>query len=492
MAFKVATKDKSRARVALIGPPGSGKTFSALRIARGLAGPNGRIGLLDTENKTASKYADQFHFEVDELDRFAPGNYVEKIHDANLEGIDVLIVDSLSHAWMGKGGALEQVDQAAARSKSGNSYVAWREVTPQHNALVEAIIRSPLHIIVTLRAKTDYIQEKDKDGKTVIRKVGLAPIQREGLEYEFDVVGEMDLDNNLVVTKSRCSALNRAVIKEPGEALGQTLADWLAGPSLEEVMTYVQTEADHCETVEHLSALRKLLEAKGGSWWTEAVKAVLKLTFDRVKPPSAPTNPAPQAATAPAPTAATSAAPLEESPKGEPGSFQHEAPESSAEQKVKRAIASVSLLLKECVTSEDYSRVRDDCKAEGGAYHDPRVVQTVNAAYRAAFPDEFLPNGGRKIDEGDRVRDRVKDIQSKTGPKREGGEYTRYTIETFANGFFTTFDGRLAALAADAKTADREVEIEYAPNGRWKDLRSLKMTSPETEAPAPNTAPILI
>lgn len=367
MAFKVATKDKSRARIALIGPSGSGKTFSALRIARGLVGPNGRIGLIDTENRTASKYADKFHFEVDELDHFAPADYVEKIQDANLEGIDVLIIDSLSHAWMGKGGALEQVDQAASRSKTGNSFGAWREVTPQHNALVEAIIRSPLHIIVTMRAKTDYVQEKDKDGRTVIRKVGLAPIQREGLEYEFDVVGDMDLDNTLVITKTRCSDLNRAVIKEPGEAMGQQLADWLAGPAVSEVHAYAQGEADRCQTVEQLSALRKTLEGRGGSYWTEAVKGILKAAFERLKAPAA----AQSEASAAAPTEAPA--------------------EASEEQKVRKAIAAVSLLLRDCKAPADFDQVDAMRQKEGGAYLHPDVEKVVADARRAEVPAEGAP-----------------------------------------------------------------------------------------------------
>jgi hypothetical protein len=288
MAFKPATKSQSRARIALIGPSGSGKTFTALRIARGLVGPQGRIGLVDTENRTASKYADQFRFDVDELDHFDPRDYIGKIQDAHLEGLDVLVIDSLSHAWMGKGGALEMVDNAAARSKTGNSYAAWREVTPLHNQLVDAIIRSPLHIIVTMRAKTDYVQEKDKDGKTVIRKIGLAPIQRDGLEYEFDVVADMDLDNNLIVSKSRCSALNRAVIKEPGEALGETLAAWLAGPSVAEVHAYVQTEAEKCLTLDDVKVLNRLLKAKGGVHYDDSAIALLKAAHDRVTAPAEP------------------------------------------------------------------------------------------------------------------------------------------------------------------------------------------------------------
>lgn len=232
LAFQKATKKAARLRMALIGPSGSGKTFSALRIA---AGFGGRVGVIDTERGSASKYADRFAFEVLELETFHPERYVEAIREAEKAGIEVLIIDSLSHAWTGKDGALEQVDNAAKRQK-GNSFGAWREVTPMHNALVDAILRSRCHIIATMRSKTEYVVEQGPNGKQVPRKVGLAPVQRDGMEYEFDVVGDMD-GAALVVTKTRCSDLAEKVLSKPGEDLGRQLRQWLtdgaapAGPA---------------------------------------------------------------------------------------------------------------------------------------------------------------------------------------------------------------------------------------------------------------------
>jgi len=157
----------------------------------------------------------------------AKKGYIEALKAAAAAGYEVIVIDSLSHAWMGKDGALELVDRAAARSKSGNSFGAWREVTPQHNAMVEAIITSPCHVICTMRSKTEYVQDKDERGKTVIRKVGLQPVQRDGMEYEFDVVGDIDHDHKLVVTKSRIPALSDAVINKPGAEFAGTLRNWL-------------------------------------------------------------------------------------------------------------------------------------------------------------------------------------------------------------------------------------------------------------------------
>lgn len=222
--FKKATKQFSYLRLALVGPAGSGKTYSSLRIAQGL-GP--RIALIDSERGSASKYADTFAFDTVVLDSFSPQDYMEAIQIAVDAHYDVLIIDSLSHAWVGKGGVLEMHDAAAAQEKGGNSYTAWRVVTPEHNRLVDTILQAPLHLIATLRSKIEYVQEKDERGKTVIRKVGLQPIQREGLDFEFDVVGDLDQMNRLVVTKTRCPALAQAVIRQPGEDMARTLKTWL-------------------------------------------------------------------------------------------------------------------------------------------------------------------------------------------------------------------------------------------------------------------------
>lgn len=223
--FTKATKEQAKLRMALIGPSGSGKTYSALAVARGL-GDN--VALIDSEHGSASKYASEFEFDTLRLTTFAPLTYVQAIEAAAAAGYDVLVIDSLSHAWTGKEGALEQVDMATARSRSHNKFSeGWREVTPQHNALIEAILAAPMHVIATMRVKTEYVIEENDRGQKVPRKVGLAPVQRAGMEYEFDVVGDIDHDHKLIVSKSRCSAIADAVIPKPGEQLAKVLAEWL-------------------------------------------------------------------------------------------------------------------------------------------------------------------------------------------------------------------------------------------------------------------------
>jgi hypothetical protein len=224
--FTKATREQIKLRLALVGPSGCGKTWTSLSVAENLGD---RVALIDTEHGSAKKYADRFNFDSLELSSFNPKTYVEAIHAA--AQYPVLIIDSLSHAWIGKDGALETVDKIAKRSPTSNSYVAWRDVTPTHNALVEAMLSYPGHLIVTMRAKTDYVMEEytTQGGKKATRpvKVGLAPIQRDGVEYEFDVVADMNLENDLVVTKSRCPELSGQILSKPGKLFADTLSHWL-------------------------------------------------------------------------------------------------------------------------------------------------------------------------------------------------------------------------------------------------------------------------
>lgn len=226
MVFKKATKEQAKLRMGIIGPSGSGKTYTALITAKHLV-PGGRVAVIDTERGSASKYADIFEFDVCELETFHPENYIKAIQAAEEAGYDVLIIDSLSHAWTGKDGALELVDKAAARER-GNSFAAWRHVTPLHNAMVDAMLACNLHLIVTMRSKTEWVVEKDERGKSVPRKIGLQPVQRGDLEYEFDLAADMDLDNNFIVSKTRCPALRGKVINLPNEEPAKTLRAWLS------------------------------------------------------------------------------------------------------------------------------------------------------------------------------------------------------------------------------------------------------------------------
>jgi len=222
--FAPASVSGSWLRLCLAGPAGSGKTYSALAIASGIA-PEGKVAVLDTEHGTASKYADRFRFDTLKLRSFEPERYIEAIKAAQEYGYDVLIIDSLSHAWAGKGGILEFVDQRKRRAT--NKWTEpWGEATPRHQALIEAILETPIHIIATMRSKMEYMQTEEKK----VVKVGMAPVQRDGMEYEFDIIGELDQDNILTVSKSRYFGLSEGQeVPKPSRSFGEELAKWLDG-----------------------------------------------------------------------------------------------------------------------------------------------------------------------------------------------------------------------------------------------------------------------
>ena len=220
--FHKAHRGTSKLRLALMGPAGSGKTFSALQIAKGLGG---RIAMIDTERGSGSLYSHLVDFDVAELTPpFSPERYVEAISAAEQAGYAVLIIDSLSHAWAGPGGVLDIHDKVTKAVR--NSFTAWREVTPDHNRLVDAMLGSACHVIVTLRTKTAY-EVVSEGGKTKVAKIGLAPQQRDGLEYEFTVVFDLSIDGHVATaTKDRTSLFDGNYFTPDAET-GIKILEWL-------------------------------------------------------------------------------------------------------------------------------------------------------------------------------------------------------------------------------------------------------------------------
>ena len=231
--FTKAVKYGSKLRLALIGTSGSGKTYSALSIATGLGG---KIAFIDTEHGSARKYSDVFDFDVIEFDSFAVENFLMGIKSAEKAGYDVLIIDSLSHAWSGKDGILEFVDARTESSKSKNAYVSgWRDATPLHNSLIDTILASKMHIIACMRSKTEYVMQDDpRTGKKSPVKIGMQPVQRDGMEYEFDVIGDMTMEHKLVVGKTRCPKIDGKVFNMPGAELAAILLEWVGGAAAPE------------------------------------------------------------------------------------------------------------------------------------------------------------------------------------------------------------------------------------------------------------------
>jgi len=267
--FRKAEKRQAKLRLALCGPSGSGKTYSALLIAQGLA-PKGRIALVDTEAGSGELYADMTAYDVAPLSSpYTPSRYIEIIEAAGAAGYDVLIIDSLSHAWAGEGGVLELHDRAAAAVR--NSFAAWREVTPQHNALVEAILAAPLHVIVTMRTKTAY-EVIDEGGKKKPVKIGLAPVQRDGLEYEFTLVMDISTEGHIATaTKDRTQLFDGQHFL-PDPSTGEALRDWLEtgkdpGEESKKLLRRLKTAATKTATVPALNA-----------WWRQHSADISLLT----------------------------------------------------------------------------------------------------------------------------------------------------------------------------------------------------------------------
>jgi hypothetical protein len=254
LTFTPATKERAKARIALTGPTGSGKTYTALVTATGLGG---RIALVDTEHGSAAKYADEFSFDTLPLTTFQPTTLANALAVAAHDGYGVVIVDSLSHFWSGTGGMLEQVDNAAKRvGVGGSSFAGWKEARPLERAMIDALLAYPGHLIVTMRTKTEYVVETDDRGRKVPRKVGLKPEQREGIEYEFDIVGDLDHENTLVISKSRAKPLSGMVFRKPGPEFAEAVLGWLeAGKPAKSVPDYIAAAAAPDATYQDLRAL---------------------------------------------------------------------------------------------------------------------------------------------------------------------------------------------------------------------------------------------
>lgn len=229
MTFKHAERTQARLKIALTGPSGSGKTFSGLLIAAGIGK---RIAVVDTENGSASLYADMDKGPLagvvfDTLELAPPytiNKYTEAIDAAEKASYDVLLMDSISHAWAGEGGLLDK--KTALDARGGNSYVNWATITPEQERFKARLLQADMHIICTMRSKQDYVLELNEKGKQAPKKVGLAPIQRDGMEYEFTTVFDLAMDHNAAVSKDRTGLFDGQLFK-PSKETGAKIMKWL-------------------------------------------------------------------------------------------------------------------------------------------------------------------------------------------------------------------------------------------------------------------------
>lgn len=257
--IKKAERKQIKLRLALMGPSGSGKTYSALALAKGMGK---KILLIDTENFSASTYADEFSFDVINLE---PPYTIEKYLEAMKAGVDnkydVIVIDSITHAWAGEGGLLDQKSTLDRLNPRSNQFTNWASITSSHEKFKAYLLYANAHMISTMRSKQEYVIEENAQGKKVPRKIGMAPIQREGMEYEFGVVLDLNMEHLATVTKTRISFLdNKNFI--PSEEVGRQLLEWVnTGTPLDPVAFAPGID----ETMKlKIDEIRKLLE-KGSS-----------------------------------------------------------------------------------------------------------------------------------------------------------------------------------------------------------------------------------
>lgn len=253
MQIRKAVRKKAKLRLGIVAPSGAGKTYSALLMSFGLGG---KVGMIDTENGSGDLYANLGDYDIINITApYTVQKYREAIRAFEESGYSTIIIDSLSHAWAGEGGLLDKQGKIADSGK-GNSYAAWRTVTPEHNALVEAILQSPCHVISTMRAKQEYVQEKDdRTGKTTIKKVGLAPVQRDGMEYEMSIVLDIDINHVAHATKDRTSLLDGQYFTVTRDT-GRQLLEWLeSGEAVEPPPPPPAAGMDESAVADYLAAI---------------------------------------------------------------------------------------------------------------------------------------------------------------------------------------------------------------------------------------------
>ena len=231
--FRKAERRKAKLKLALAATAGGGKTHSALLMAAGLVDnpSEENIAVLDTENGSAELEAGKPGvpgFSVVTMPApYSPDRYIEVINEAVKAGFEVLILDSISPEWNGNGGILDIVDKK--KQSARNQMAAWKDATPMHQRFLDAIIQAPIHIIATMRAKTAY-EISNENGKSKVQKLGTAPTQRDGIEFEFTLVGEINVHSHLCdFTKDRTGLFASQVPEMITTETGKRLRAWLEG-----------------------------------------------------------------------------------------------------------------------------------------------------------------------------------------------------------------------------------------------------------------------
>jgi hypothetical protein len=254
MQLQQASRKRARIKMALQGPSGSGKTMSSLLVAFGLCNDWSKIAVIDTENHSAELYSHLGQYNVVSISApYSPEKYITAINLCEQSGIQVIILDSISHEWEGSGGILDTHGNMA-----GNSFTNWGKLTPRHNAFIQSILQSPCHIIGTIRSKQDYVLN-EKNGKMIPEKVGLKGVTRDGMDYEFTLVFDVDIKHNVTASKDRTGLFADKPEFKITSDTGKTIAEWCnSGTVVPTPSKSVTERINACMTIKELLELYKV------------------------------------------------------------------------------------------------------------------------------------------------------------------------------------------------------------------------------------------
>ncbi len=254
MTFELRKSERKSARIrlSLQGPPGSGKSMSSLLLAFGLTGDWSKIAVIDTERGSANLYSHLGSYYVLNLEEpFSPERYIEAIKVCEKSGVECIIIDSISHEWNGPGGCLEMHEKVTSAMRIPNSFTAWAVITPKHQAFIDAILQCKSHIITTIRSKTDYVIT-ERNGKQVPMKLGMAPVTRDGFEYEVTISLDIDEEHNAVSSKDRTGLFSGIGKFRITIETGKTIKEWSeSGTSIDDVRVMIK-KASNLEELNHL------------------------------------------------------------------------------------------------------------------------------------------------------------------------------------------------------------------------------------------------
>lgn len=222
-AFRPATRQAVKLKAAIAGPSGSGKTVGALALATSLGA---KVAVVDTENESSTLYAGDYKFDIHSISPpYHTDKYLLAIAKAVEAKYDVLVIDSIAHQWSGTGGILDR--KTAADQRGGNSFTNWAPFTIEHERFRAALLQAPIHIIATVRTKQEYVLAENDKGKQAPKKMGMAPQQREGMDYEFTLWLELQMDHRALAVKDRTKLFDGQLLNLMDKEIGKNLLNWI-------------------------------------------------------------------------------------------------------------------------------------------------------------------------------------------------------------------------------------------------------------------------